>query len=193
MQQIYIHSNEHFDVFTTVLAPQGRCQFRAEAEKMVVVHGYQPQWPDEMELTPGDIILVLYKHAEGRWFGRLQSGQRGYFPASCVMELSQANLLKAKDLRRTVSIKSSVSDDAGVRRRYQTGHILQALRRGGRAGGGAPGLEQSQDVPVQRPLDQEPRVMGSQRSPNLLHRILSKYRKKSDSSQGTTNGAFESD
>lgn len=56
---------------------------------MVVVHRYKPQWPDELELTPGDVILVLSKHEEGRWFGRLQDGRWGYFPASCVMELSQ--------------------------------------------------------------------------------------------------------
>ncbi|KAM9337204.1 SH3 and cysteine-rich domain-containing protein [Symphorus nematophorus] len=108
MQRIYMHSNEHFEVFTTVLAPQ-------------VVHSYRPHWPDELELSPGDVILVLSKHEEERWFGRLQDGQRGYFPASCVMELSQTH-----------------------------------------------------------------------RSPNLLHRILSKCRKKSEC-QGATNGAFEGD
>lgn len=56
---------------------------------MAVVHSYKPQWPDELELFAGDVILVLSKHEEERWFGRLQGGQRGYFPASCVMELSQ--------------------------------------------------------------------------------------------------------
>lgn len=56
---------------------------------MAVVHSYKPQWPDELELLAGDVILVLSKHEEERWFGRLQGGQRGYFPASCVMELSQ--------------------------------------------------------------------------------------------------------
>lgn len=60
---------------------------------MVVVHGYRPHWPDELELSPGDVILVLSKHEEERWFGRLQGGQRGYFPASCVMELSQVGLV----------------------------------------------------------------------------------------------------
>lgn len=60
---------------------------------MVVVHSYRPHWPDELELSPGDVILVLSKHEEERWFGRLQGGQRGYFPASCVMELSQVGLV----------------------------------------------------------------------------------------------------
>ncbi|CAF91692.1 unnamed protein product [Tetraodon nigroviridis] len=89
MQRVYMHSTEHFEVFTTVLAPQGRCRYRAEAEMMAVVHSYKPQWPDELELLAGDVILVLSKHEEERWFGRLQGGQRGYFPASCVMELGQ--------------------------------------------------------------------------------------------------------
>lgn len=56
---------------------------------MVVVHSYRPHWPDELALAAGDVILVLSKHEEERWFGRRQDGQQGYFPASCVMELSQ--------------------------------------------------------------------------------------------------------
>lgn len=60
---------------------------------MVVVRSYRPQWPDELELYVGDIIVVLSKHEEERWFGRLQGGQRGYFPASCVVELSQVGLV----------------------------------------------------------------------------------------------------
>lgn len=192
-----MHRNEHFDVFTTVLAPQGRYQYRAEAEKMVVVHRYKPQWPDELELTPGDVILVLSKHEEGRWFGRLQDGRWGYFPASCVMELSQVSL-PAKSLRRTVSLRNSTSDDAGVRR-YQTGHILQALRRGSKAGGG--GLVGSQtdsesSVPVQRSQIPQAQAVAFQpqthRSPSLLHRILFKCRKKSEC-HGASNRAFEGD
>ncbi|CAL1596943.1 unnamed protein product [Knipowitschia caucasica] len=182
MQQIYMHTNEHFDVFTTVLAPQGRCHFIAEVEKMVAVHTYAPQWPDELQLTPGDVVLVLSQHEEGRWFGRLADGQRGYFPASCVMELSQS---KTQSLRRTVSLRSTVSDDAAVRRRYQTGHVQQALRRGSRAGGGALDWSQSDsEGPVAAP--------HTQRSPSLLHRILSKCRRKSQC-QGATNSAFEGD
>lgn len=187
-----MHSNEHFDVFTTVLAPQGRCQFRAEAEKMAVVRGYQPHWPDELALTPGDVVLVLSKRGEeGRWFGRLQDGQRGYFPASCVMELSQANIEFLR-LRRTMSVRSTDVDDAGVRRRHQTGHVRQALRRGSRAGGGALNCSQpDREGSVSVPLAVAPQT-HSQRSPSLLHRILSKCRRKSEC-QGATNGAFEGD
>uniref|UniRef100_A0A1A7XRL9 SH3 domain-containing protein n=1 Tax=Iconisemion striatum TaxID=60296 RepID=A0A1A7XRL9_9TELE len=195
MQRIYTHSNEHFQVFTTVLAPQGRFRYRAEAEKMVVVHSYRPHWPDELALSPGDVILVLSKHEEERWFGRLQDGQWGYFPSSCVMELSQANL-PPKGPRRTLSQRITAKD--GER---SSGHILQTLRRGSRRGGGGVGLDVGQaerqgPFLVQRPQDSLPQPVTSQhqihRSLSLLHRILSKCRKKSEC-QGTTNGAFESD
>ncbi|XP_041670567.1 SH3 domain-containing kinase-binding protein 1 [Cheilinus undulatus] len=203
MQRIYMHSNEHFEVFTTVLAPQGEYRYRAEAEKMVVVHRYRPHWPDELELSPGDVILVLSKHEEGRWFGLLQDGQRGYFPASCVMELSQINL-PPKAIRRSVSLRSSSSDDP--RCRQGNGHILQALKRGSRSGGGGggggvgmDGGQGQSEVPflVRRPQLSPPQPgVASQpqmhRSPNLLHRILSKCRKKNEC-QGATNGAFEGD
>ncbi|KAK2886460.1 hypothetical protein Q8A73_020406 [Channa argus] len=209
MQHIYMHSNEHFEVFTT----------------MVVVHSYRPHWPDELELSPGDVILVLSKHEEERWFGRLQDGQQGYFPASCVMELSQVNLpvlargtagssisaasvsaSSSKGLRRTISLRTSAGDnDSGLRRRYGNGHILQALRRGSRGGGAGEGggkgldggqgetkgpfLVQRPQIPVPQPVVSPPQT---NRSPSLLNRILSKCRKKSEC-QGATNKAFVSD
>ena len=55
---------------------------------MVVKRSYKPHWPDELALTRGEFILVLCKDDEARWFGRLQNGQQGYFPASHVVELS---------------------------------------------------------------------------------------------------------
>ncbi|KAG7523880.1 SH3 domain-containing kinase-binding 1-like [Solea senegalensis] len=209
MQHIYMHSHEHFEVFTTVLAPQGRYRHRAEAEQMVVVHSYRPHWPDELQLRPGDVILVLSKHEEERWFGRRQDGQQGYFPASCVMELSQMHR-PPKDLHRTLSLRSSAWDgNSGVRRRQTNGHILQGLRRGSRGGvagatggvGGGLALDEGRgesknpflahrpQIPLPQPVASQPQ---SHRSPGLLHRILSKCRKKTEC-QGATNGAFEGD
>ncbi|KAM6900548.1 uncharacterized protein FYW49_017063 [Xenentodon cancila] len=202
MQRIYMQSNEHFEVFTTVLAPQGRYRYRAEAEKMVVVSSYRPEWPDELALSPGDVILVLSKYEEERWFGRLQDGQRGYFPASCVTELGQAN---PKALQRSLSLRTTARDSEPIR--YGNGHILQALRRGSRGvggGGGAAGgvgLEGGQveregpflvrrpQIPVPQPVASHPHM---HRSPSLLCRILSKCRKKIEC-QGATNRAFEGD
>lgn len=88
-----------------------------------------------------------------------------------------------------------------------SGHILHALRRGtkrgGAAGGGGEGGldggqgEHESPVLVRRPQvshSHQPQAVASQaqRSPGLLHRILSKCRKRSEY-QGATNGAFEGD
>lgn len=56
---------------------------------MVVAHSYVPQCQDEVELTHGDVVQVLSKQDESRWFGQLQNGQQGYFTASCVIDLSR--------------------------------------------------------------------------------------------------------
>ncbi|XP_041824385.1 SH3 domain-containing protein 21-like [Melanotaenia boesemani] len=198
MQHIYMHSSEHFEVFTTVLAPQARYRYRAQAEKMVVVHRYKPHWPDELKLSPGDVIRVLSKHEEERWFGQLQDGQQGYFPASCVMELSQVNL-PPKGLRRSLSLRTSAGDSERIR--FGNGHILQAFKRGSRGGGREVGLDEGQVEPegpflASRPQISLPPPVASHlqihRSPSLLHRIMSKCRKKTES-QGATNGAFEGD
>lgn len=55
---------------------------------MVVAHSYVPQWPEEVELTHGNIVQVLSKQDESRWSGQLQNVQQGYFLASCVIKLS---------------------------------------------------------------------------------------------------------
>ncbi|KAM8881029.1 ephexin-1 [Synchiropus picturatus] len=197
MHHIYMHSNEQFEVFTTVLAPQGRCRYRTDAEKMVVVHSYKPQWPDEVELSAGDVILVLSKHEEGRWFGRLQDGQQGYFPASCVMELGQVNL-PPRALRRCASLRG-LDSDWGLRSRGASGHIRQALKRGSKGGGGGGGggdlVLDGGPIPEQRHHHitvPQPVASQAHRSPGLLHRILSKCRRKSEC-QGMANGAFEGD
>ncbi|XP_061522777.1 ubiquitin carboxyl-terminal hydrolase 51 [Phycodurus eques] len=205
MQRIYMHSHhEHLEVFTTVLAPQGRHPCRGNDDKMVVVHSYSPHWPDELELSAGDVIVVLSQDCSGRWFGRLQDGQQGYFPASCVLELGQENLAPKARMRRRSSSQRAASSSGGdggcVRRNSASGHVLQALRRRSPSGGEA-GPDAGRDpspAPPRRPppAPQEP---GSphgtpqmQRSPGLLHRILSRCRRRSEC-QGATNGAFEGD
>ncbi|XP_061661876.1 uncharacterized protein si:dkey-97a13.12 [Syngnathoides biaculeatus] len=200
MQRIYMHSHhEHLEVFTTVLAPQGRHPYRGNDDKMVVVHSYTPHWPDELELSAGDVIVVLSQDCSGRWFGRLQDGQQGYFPASCVLELGQENFaLKARTRRRSASQRAASSSDGDggcVRRNSASGHIL-GLRASADAGLYASPAPARRPPPTPRPPQLEP---GSphgtpqmQRSPGLLHRILSRCRRKSEC-QGATNGAFEGD
>ena len=48
----------------------------------------QLQAPDELKLTRGEVILLLCKDEEARWFGRLQNGQQGYVPALHIGDLS---------------------------------------------------------------------------------------------------------
>ncbi|XP_029516800.1 uncharacterized protein LOC115130138 [Oncorhynchus nerka] len=202
---IYRQQNEHFEVFTTVLSPQvhrGRCQFRqAEADQMVVKRSYKPHWPDELALTRGEFILVLCKDDEARWFGRLQNGQQGYFPASHVVELSHQDDESAKDVHRLARRGSAPATYAGG-----TGALrLQALRRASRAaaGGGLEGAEGEREGPIlilksqislpnrlPQPLPQpQPQAHSS---PSFLHRILSKHRRRSDC-HGSSNTGYMAD
>ncbi|XP_067108342.1 jouberin-like [Osmerus mordax] len=199
MQHIYMQSDEHLQVFTTVLSSQGEPWYKhEEAERMAVSHSYKPHWPDEHELLQGDVIQVVSKREEARWFGCLQSGQEGYFPKSCVMELSQGDE-PARDLRRSLSGPHSAPDLVSwVRAGFASGHRLQAPRGGSKGEGpleGARGQRQG-SILVLRPqnqtqLPQAPKPPAP-RAPGLLQRILSKPRRRSKN-QGATNGAFEAD
>ncbi|KAJ8413368.1 hypothetical protein AAFF_G00093640 [Aldrovandia affinis] len=91
MQHIHLQTNEHFEVFTTIISPpvyRGRNRQRG-AEKVVVAVNYQPCGPDELELCQGDVIRVLFRDDELWSFGRLQNGQQGYFPATHVTKFCQ--------------------------------------------------------------------------------------------------------
>ncbi|TNN88905.1 hypothetical protein EYF80_000783 [Liparis tanakae] len=163
-----------------------------------------PHWPDELELFLGDVILVLPKLEEERWFGRLLGGQQGYFPASCVMELSQVGRLPGESSSKS-STREFIPEKLSLQR--FSGHIRQALRRGSRGAGGGGGggggvvLDGGQgenegpfpvrrhQIPVPQPVASQPQT---HRYSGLLRRILSKCRKKTEC-QGATNGAFEGD
>ncbi|KAL3041085.1 hypothetical protein OYC64_011963 [Pagothenia borchgrevinki] len=164
MQRIYTHSNAHFEVFTTVLKPQGRQRRRPEAEKMVVVHSYSPLWSDEVQLEVGDLVLVLPRPEETRWFGRLQDGRQGFMPSSCVMELSKVRALQ---------------------RRHHCGVSRQSELSGGLDVGQGEALDPSVDPSMAPP--------GPQRSPSLMLRILGRVRRRNQSQRGETNGAFMGD
>ncbi|KAM9774818.1 E3 ubiquitin-protein ligase SH3RF2 [Syngnathus typhle] len=201
MQRIYMHSHhEHLEVFTTVLAPQGRHPYGGNDVKMVVVHSYSPHWPDELELAAGDVIVVLSQDCSGRWFGRLQDGQQGYFPGSCVLELGKENLAPNTPMRRRRSSSQraasfSEGDSRRLRCNSASGPVLQALRSASRSGGEADTGEAPTLLRRPPPLSAPRSPHGTpqmQRSPGLLHRMLSKYRRKSEC-QGATNGAFEGD
>ncbi|CAL8347634.1 unnamed protein product [Merluccius merluccius] len=88
MQQIYMQSDEQFEVFTTVFSPQV-CRSRVrtrptDEDKVVATINYRAHCPEELDLSHGDVIQVLLKEDPSWWFGRLHNGNEGYFPSACV-------------------------------------------------------------------------------------------------------------
>lgn len=53
-------------------------------ETVVALYDYTAHRSDELSLHRSDIIHVLYKDNDNWWFGILQNGQQGYFPANYV-------------------------------------------------------------------------------------------------------------
>lgn len=51
---------------------------------MVATINYKAHCPEELDLNHGDVIQVLFKEDQSRWFGRLHNGNEGYFPSACV-------------------------------------------------------------------------------------------------------------
>ncbi|XP_051503141.1 jouberin [Myxocyprinus asiaticus] len=55
-------------------------------QTVVSLYEYRANRSDELSIRRGDVIHVLYKDNDTWWFGRLVSGQEGYFPASYVAD-----------------------------------------------------------------------------------------------------------
>ncbi|XP_069831088.1 jouberin isoform X2 [Dendropsophus ebraccatus] len=53
-------------------------------ETVVALYDYSAHRSDELSIHRSDIIHVLYKDNDNWWFGSLQNGQQGYFPANYV-------------------------------------------------------------------------------------------------------------
>ncbi|XP_026005166.1 myosin-1-like isoform X1 [Astatotilapia calliptera] len=203
MQQIYRHSNEHIEVYTTVFSPQV-CRSRTRtryvgAEKMAVARiQYRGRWPKELNLDQGDLVQVQFKEDEAWWFGRLKNGDEGYFPAACV-ELLQggASSIATPTLLRRGSVPAVVltaGAPCGCTSGRSTPKLLRknSIRRPLGLGGpsvAAAGTGGSSAAP--------------QGSPSLLHRVLAKSRRKScphlthihhpTPDTGSVNTAFQPD
>ncbi|XP_064190196.1 vexin-like [Anguilla rostrata] len=148
------------------------------SNKVVVVVNYQPCGLDELELCQGDVIRVLFKDDESRWFGRLQNGQQGYFPVTHVTKFYQKDepvKLFPSSLQRN-SVQAETADVLG-------GSTELRSQRGGEEG-----LFLALRPGASLPLMGDP----AHGSPSLLRRILSKPRRACEC-QGATNGAFEPD
>ncbi|XP_075059283.1 jouberin isoform X2 [Mixophyes fleayi] len=56
---------------------------------VVALYDYTAHRSDELSIHRSDIIHVLYKDNDNWWFGSLQNGQQGYFPANYVAAENQ--------------------------------------------------------------------------------------------------------
>uniref|UniRef100_A0A673K0A5 Jouberin n=1 Tax=Sinocyclocheilus rhinocerous TaxID=307959 RepID=A0A673K0A5_9TELE len=94
-------------------------------QKVVSLYEYRANRSDELSIRRGDVIHVLYKDNDSWWFGRLVSGQEGYFPASYVADdgLTKKKKKKVKrsevpsDLPRVPSSDREMSSASSRRRR----------------------------------------------------------------------------
>ncbi|XP_034468799.1 uncharacterized protein si:dkey-97a13.12 isoform X1 [Hippoglossus hippoglossus] len=165
MQQIYRHTDDQLEIYTTVFSPQvcrSRTRSRHVEAEQVVVAGtqYRSRWPKELDLNPGDRIQVLFKKDEDWWFGRLSNEHEGYFPVSCVEPLQGSDSPRATPLL--------------VRR----GSVPVAVTPAG-----APcGCTSGRSTP--KLLRKKSILLGLEggsghSSPGLLHRVLAKSRRKS--------------
>ena len=67
-------------------------------ERAKVTFDYEPENPDELKLTVGDILIVINKEEEGWWEGELK-GKTGMFPSNFVEVLPSAEELPAPVVR----------------------------------------------------------------------------------------------
>lgn len=139
---------------------------------VVVRIQYRACWPKELDLNQGDLVQVLFKEDEVWWFGRLQNGHEGYFPAACVEPLQGgAPSIATPTLLRRGSVPAVVPT-AGAPCGCTSGRSTPKLLR---------------KNSIRRPLglDGLPAAgsggssAASHGSPSLLHRVLAKSRRKS--------------
>lgn len=57
---------------------------------VVAVTGHRSRWAKELDLTPGDLVQVVFQEDGTWWFGRLPDGRDGYFPSACVQPVCPA-------------------------------------------------------------------------------------------------------
>ncbi|XP_071348391.1 uncharacterized protein [Trachinotus anak] len=200
MQQIYRHSDEQFEIYTTVFSPQV-CRSRTrtrrvDAEQVVVAAAqYRSRLAKELDLNQGDLIQVLFKEDEAWWFGRLSNGDEGYFPVAFVEPLQGRDPSRATPLLVRRGSVPAVVTPTGAPCGCTSGRSTPKLLR---------------KNSIRRPLglDGPSAVAGGSggsaapphSSPSLLHRVLAKSRRKScphlphpPLDTGSINTAFQPD
>ncbi|XP_067109115.1 jouberin-like [Osmerus mordax] len=157
-------------------------QFKTRLTPHVVAAiNYRPHGDDELELHHGDVIQVLFREDQSWWFGRLPNGNEGYFPATFVSKYSpKPDEAAPSYLRRgsmPVVYPSSPRGGRGTPKLPRRESLLRALGHTESSGGSTA------------------RGSTAQASPSLLHRVLSKSRRKScphiPAVSGSINRAFQ--
>ncbi|XP_077094982.1 jouberin [Siphateles boraxobius] len=91
---------------------QEEADFGQIYQTVVSLYEYRANRSDELSIRRGDVIHVLYKDNDSWWFGRLVSGQEGYFPASYVADEGNFD----EELSRALNAQPSLLDQHGVER-----------------------------------------------------------------------------
>ncbi|XP_032238499.2 jouberin isoform X2 [Nematostella vectensis] len=68
-------------------------------KQVLVMYPYEANRADELTITPGDVITVLYQDNENWWMGELADGRQGYFPSNYIMEKEELD--SEADLKET--------------------------------------------------------------------------------------------
>ncbi|CAK6979651.1 uncharacterized protein si:dkey-97a13.12 isoform X2 [Scomber scombrus] len=203
MQQIYRQSDQNFEVYTTVISPQV-CRSRTrtrhvETGKVMAVVSYRARCPRELDLNQGDLIQVLYKEDKSWWFGRLTNGNKGYFPSACVELVQDPDQDPVQE--PVQDCDSSRAAPTLVRRGSVPVAVMTAGAPCGCTSGlGTPKLLRKNSIrrPLSLGLDGSS-AAPPHGSPSLLHRVLSKSRRKScphlphRSQDGSINTGFQPD
>lgn len=91
---------------------QEEADFGQIYQTVVSLYEYRANRSDELSIRRGDVIHVLYKDNDSWWFGRLVSGQEGYFPASYVADEGNFD----EELSSALNAQPSLLDQHGVER-----------------------------------------------------------------------------
>uniref|UniRef100_A0A8C1SI20 Abelson helper integration site 1 n=1 Tax=Cyprinus carpio TaxID=7962 RepID=A0A8C1SI20_CYPCA len=101
------NSSDRFASTAHVSLKMQRVKQKLDSVLVVSLYEYRANRSDELSIRRGDVIHVLYKDNDSWWFGRLVSGQEGYFPASYKKKKKVKRSEVPSDLPRVPSSASS--------------------------------------------------------------------------------------
>ncbi|XP_072266327.1 jouberin, partial [Pyxicephalus adspersus] len=146
-------------------------------ETVVALYDYTAHRSDELSLHRSDIIHVLYKDNDNWWFGILQNGQQGYFPANYVA----AEILYDEDLQTPSASHFNNSQDVyNAEGHNQSPHRMSAVPSKSKALKFMSQHDTDADSPVTQKTRQRTRQMTA--SPDLISQPLA-------FSMGSSSGA----